>query len=154
MRGRTSYVFLLCSHRNLCRASNSQRAAFFAWLIESCPGGLGICSQVFSRFYSCSWWEKHSGTSYSVTAKSRSLVSLKNVFDQIRRCTYLGQDSLRPAHKKYWSFVLNGDFRDYAVSWKQKFWLSRSGETSLNNCGDSFVTQKIRALALESRVEG
>ena len=81
-------------------------------------------------------------------------VSLKNVFDQIRRCTYLGQDSLRPAHKKYWSFVLNGDFRDYAVSWKQKFWLSRSGETSLNNCGDSFVTQKIRALALESRVEG
>ena len=68
-------------------------------------------------------------------------VFLKNVFDQILRCTYLGQDSfLRPAYKKYWSFVLNGDFRDYAVSWKQKFWLSRSGETSLNKSGDSLET--------------
>ena len=77
-------------------------------------------------------------------------VFFKKVFDQIRRGTYLGQDSLRPTHKKCWSFVLNGDFRDYAVSWKQKFWLSRSGETSLNKCGDSFKTQKIQAVALES----
>lgn len=73
----------------------------------------------------------------------------KNIFDQILRYTYLGQDSLRPAYKKSWSFVPNGDFRDYAVSWKQKFWLSRSGETSLNKCGDSFETQKIQALGVE-----